>query len=470
MTRTLLALVALLSSGLAQAADYTFSSTTFFRGYVRPGQNDVAQHLPFYELVRLTATDLGVAGLSIQASLWGQLEVLDKTPPDGRATGDVNVLLLRYEAPEKSRARGLELQLGRQFTSLGPSLYEQFDGLSVSYRSPFRLDFSLFGGMPTGTRFIRQSWPIASDDLEYGYNWVAGGRLAYRMGRFGVLGVSYRQERLHGRMAFHDLGWDGSIYPIERLELLGDAVLDLSTSQLKEARAAAKVEILHGLDLGAGYRFTAPNLFIPQSSIFSVFSNEVHQQIYGELYWAITRRLDWTTEAGAVLFGDACLRGTGGVGQQCESATELRLETRANLRLGLERQHRLTAEVERVGSDEGGFVRFRVAGATRLHERVSLIADVDLYRLDEPGGRYYIAGDSQTRWSFAGSGYLNFVLRQNVMLLAGGQALVTPLLSKGGAFTLRLTWLLDSQPPKGASTQVARSALSATSIARGGAL
>jgi hypothetical protein len=456
----------------AKESDYRASATTYFRGYVRPGADATAEFVPFMELLQLSTRDVGVQGLSIQASLWGRVQLIDIPVGDERVTGDVNTLFVSYRFDKKDCPfRGLEIRAGRQFISVGPAIYDQIDGGYVNYRSPFGLDVTAFGGLTTGVRFLHQSWALGNNDTNF-TGWVAGGRLGYRLMSLATLGVSYRHKRFDGEVAFHEVGWDVVVHAIDSITLIGDGVFELTAERLKEGRAAIRFDVLKNLMVLAGYRYREPDLFIPRTSIFSVFSDWTHQEIYGEAYWSPKRWLSITAEGGALLYSETCNLNTYG-GKTCDNAeTEIRLSLRADMRLGWGHPYRLSALIERVGAPDGGLTRGRIGARAKLYQALAAIVELDLFHLDKRDNQdVFVTSNDHSRWGFVGAGYLTYAVTPKLSVMAGGQGGTSPQLKNYGAFMLRVNWLIDGAPIKGAAVAVSRSAApTALASLPGGAL
>jgi hypothetical protein len=443
MRRLLIIAVVVSCGASALAADFRLSATSYFRGRVRPAVGDTVDDYPFYELVDLSARDLGVAGLSLHASLWGRIALADVIPPDERATGEVNLLTLEYRAPIKTRFEGLRLRLGRQFVFAMPSTVEQLDGAMVGYRHPGGFDLQAFGGALTGIRFLRQPWPVVDDQDEYGPNWVAGGRVGYRYLDLAALGVSYGQKRYDGRPAFNELGWDALLGLHERISLFGAGSVELTAERLKTVRVGLRAELLHHLEASAGYRFASPDLYIPRTSIFAVFSDEVHQEAFVEAYWRVRRWLALTAEVAGRFYGESCTDSAMLGTSACHDEQTANGSLRADLRLGPQGVHRMTFEFERVGAPEGGYTRWRGATRLALPGALSAVVDLDLTRLDKPTEDAVIAREGDHLWAFSAAGYLGRSFLDAVRLLAGGRAMVSPLLSHAVAFLVRVEWVFD---------------------------
>ena len=457
--KRLLPLVLVLGWAVAAHAgdDYRFTSSTLARGLSRPGVSEDTVHFPFYEFVTLQSRDVGVEGIDIHASMWGRITAgdvhgLDAWRPNDRISGDVNVLQVTYRAPEETLLEGLVLRGGRQFVAVGPSMYDQFDGGYASYRLPVGFDLSAFGGVVTGVRFVQQPWPIDEDDATFGPNWTAGGRLGYSFQDWVRVGVGYRQKRYAGRMAFNEIAWDLISQPLGELELLTDGVTELTAGRLKEARVSARYQINREINTGLGYRYTAPDLFVPRSSIFAVFSNEERQEILAEAVWSPLRWLTLQGEAGGLIFAGNCAA-EGRADEICDGLTALpAARIRADLRYGPDKQHRGVFVFERNGARDGGFWRWRLATTLKLRYQASLVFDLDAVLLDDRSAAFTPATD-RTDFAFSGSGYLARQVTDSVHIMVGGQGYLSPLYSHSGTFTVRLNWLMDGQAKKQASGQ-----------------
>jgi hypothetical protein len=462
MTRaiTIAFIVALSSNAFAQADRFT--STTYLRGYTTPSGSDTTRHLPFFEFITLDADDVGVSGLSIRAALWGQLDLLDVG--GNGATGDVSTLYLAWRAPRKHLLEGLSVQLGRHFVAAGPSALDQVDGLSLSYHLPRGFDLALFGGLSTGTRFFNQPWPFSHSDERLTSNWVIGGRLGYSFRDYFTTGLSYRMKYYAGELAHNEIGWDASITPINRLALVTEGVFELTAERLKEIKAEARVEVMRGLDLAAGYRYVSPDLYIPRTSIFAVFGNELHQLIYSEVVWSGWRWLRLSLELGGAFYAQAC---TSRPGDCEEGSAELSALVRGDVKLDPLGRYRLIAEAERKGTPEGGFSRIRLGTRLNVWRTLSVIADLDLVLLDKALNPTVVITEDPSRVSFTGSAYLSYAFNPNLSLLAGGSGAVTPVYKNAGSFMVRLFWAYDGKPQATEPTQVSRSGSSASYLMGG---
>ena len=437
--------------GAADAKGLWGRSTTYARGFVRPADQEVAQYLPFYELLELSTRDLGVEGLSVDASLWGMVDALD-IQDTSRATGDINALYITYRAPEEgllSVLHGLTLTAGRQFVSLGPTVLEQVDGGKAHYLHSSGLEVGVFGGAPTGMRILYNPWPVEGDLYSRGNNWVVGGRLGWLGLGYTSGGVSYVHRRYVGQVADHDIGADLTVAPLRWLDVSGAATLSLEAMRLKEARGTIAVRPLRALAVNAAYRFSSPDLWIPRTSIFAVFSQESFHEASLEARYRIRRTISLEGAYGRRFYMPHGHDDDGHGDHDDELTGANRASLRATWRFVP--GGRGVLAFERVEMSDNAANRARVAAALPLHllgRRFHLVADVDMMVLDET-----IRG---ARFSLVAGGYLRAPILDSLTLLAGGSGGFSPLFSRVGTFTVRLTWEFDAFTGGGVSVKRGR--------------
>ena len=433
-----LALLALLLLGLtatpAQAQLLWGRSSTYARGFVQPADSDTATYLPFYELVELHTGSLGLQGLSVHTQVWGMVDALD-LQQDGRFTGDVNTLYLTYRAPQQGKLsflRGLELTGGRQFVALGPGVLEQLDGGKAHYIHSTGLELGVFGGRPTGARLTLMPWPTDDDDYEHGYNWVVGGRLGYVDLGWLSGGATYVHRRYDGLIADNDLGADVSYSPLSWLDLSGEGTFSLEAQRLKQVRGSVALRPFASWAFNLGYRYSSPDLWLPRSSIFAVFSEESFHEAHADARWQATRRLTVDATYGRRFYG---VHDHSSGDDHAAAPGANRVALRASYRPSMFDGGRLLAELGRLESPDNAANRVRLAAVIPLHllkRTIRVVADVDLMLLDEP------IRDSQL--SLLASAYVELPILRSLQLLAGGSGGVSPLLSSVGTFTVRLNW------------------------------
>lgn len=442
-----LPLVGLLLATAASAQGVTGTSTTFVRGFTRPMGTDVATYLPFYEMVELHGRRLGVDGLSLHTSFWGLVDVVDLQDRN-RASGDVSTLYLRYRAPTDGKLRflrGLEVVAGRQFVALGPVVLEQIDGGKLHYLHSSGVEVGIFGGAPTGTRIAFQPWPVDEDRYNYGYSWLLGGRVGFvDLGTLAA-GVSFVHRRYRGRVADNDLGVDLAYSPLSFLDLSGSAAISLEALRPKEVKASVGLTPVRGLSANLSYHRSSPDLWLPRTSIFAVFSEETFQEASIDLRWQASRRMSLEAGYGRRLYSASDDARDGVEGKN-------RASVRAVYRFGEELAGRALAEVERVEASENAATRVRLAGRLPFRFRnhpLALVADLDMLLLDDPL--------NDTSAGLSASGFLELPLRRDLRVLAGGGASTGPLLQRAGNFLVRLTW--EFEAPASAEVAVQRGRL-----------
>jgi hypothetical protein len=173
------------------------------------------------------------------------------------------------------------------------------------------------------------------------------------------------------------------------LTLTGYALLSLLELRLAEADVAASVQPRPSLLISADYRRSAPDLFLPRSSILSVFSQETRDEAGGNVFWRALARLrlegDWHAIRDAAGFGQrGGARLSGSLGPAFE--TTLALEARF-LRL----------------ATQDGYSEARLYAIQRLPRALVAAFDLDGYVLQRPinGRTFSLTAALTLGWDFA---------------------------------------------------------------------
>jgi hypothetical protein len=170
--------------------------------------------------------------------------------------------------------------------------------------------------------------------------------------------------------ARQDLGVDGRWRPLRSLTLTGYALFSLLELRLAEGDLAALWQPLSSLQLGADYRRTSPDLFLPRSSILSVFSQETRDEAGGNAWWRPISRLRIETDYHVIL-------AEAGFGQ--------RGGARVSASLGRFFETTLAAEVRFLRlATANGYVQERLYLIQRLSPAWVATLDLDLYKLEQP--------------------------------------------------------------------------------------
>jgi hypothetical protein len=338
----------------ARAETVTASSTTIVSGQRDPRDGTVHTVVPFLELVSLRAADLKNPLLNetqIVVSGWG--EVVAGDPRDGKsALGDVDVAYVEGSQWH----RHLSVRLGRQFVVPGTAANLQLDGISPTLRIAKGFGLSGFVGVPVTPRF--------------GYSrgeFAAGGRAFWSRSYESEVGVSILEILGEGQHVFRrDAGIDARYRIIDSLALSGLVRWSIPEQRIAEANTAITWQPFRYLDATAEFRRTAPDLFLPRYSIFSVFAQETRDEFGGYLSirpWG--RRLDIQGDFHDV--HDASGWGWNGGGK-------------GTIRFG--EATRLGVESRRLRIPGGGYFMGRVFGWHVVTTKIRAVANFDAYSLD----------------------------------------------------------------------------------------
>jgi hypothetical protein len=142
------------------------------------------------------------------------------------------------------------------------------------------------------------------------------------------------------------------------------------------------------LDVRVDYRRTAPDLFIPRSSIFSVFAQETRDEAGGSIFYRPHPRLPIAADYHAIA-------DSGGVGHRGGGKLTVRLGPAFETSIG--------AELRALKLVEQGFLEARLFAVERLGRGVTVTLDLDAYKLDRPvnGRELSVTGAATVGWEFA---------------------------------------------------------------------
>jgi hypothetical protein len=381
-----------LLTGAAQAETVTARSTTIVSGARDPRDGTVHTVVPFLELVTLRATDVRNPVLDqtqIVVSGWGEAVLGD--PRDGKSgLGDVDVAYV-----EGSRwNRHLSVRLGRQLVVPGTAMNLQLDGLSPTVRIGKGFGASGFVGVPVTPRFGYSRGEFAT-----------GGRAFWSHSYETEVGASILEILGSGRHILRrDAGVDGRYRVIDSLALSGLVRWSIPENRVAEASGAATWQPCDFFDMTGEYRRTAPDLFLPRYSLFTVFAQESRDEFGGYLTvrpWI--RRLDLQADFHEVHDSSGWGWNTGG---------------KATFRIGQGNSTRVGAESRWLKIPGGGYVMGRVFGWQTITPKARAVAELDAYHL----GRE-VNGQTQ---SFFASGSVVYDLSRSWRAAVTGMANSTP--------------------------------------------
>ena len=293
-----------LFQGSAKADVIEASSTTMLYAGQQPRDGVPGQKptlvtvTPAYEILTVSAREIRnplADHLEVVLSTWGSYDFADLRWDNGtgsKLTGDVTTGYVKGELFK----RHLVLQVGREYVALGSARMVQIDGGSAVLVLPYGFAVSGYAGSPVSQRFQSRgatvSWNPEGGDLAY------GGRVSWTLpisggpGRGLELGASTAVVKDGKDFAREDVGVDLRLQPVAQVVLTGFGVVSLAEkNRLAEANLLLTWTPLRTLHLSADYRRVAPDLFLPRTSILSVFSDTERTAVGGGVSYDVNRAL-----------------------------------------------------------------------------------------------------------------------------------------------------------------------------------
>jgi len=389
------------SSALADTVDATATTLAQSRQDWRDGT--VHSVVPMLELVSARMTDVEnpwVSGLSVVLSGWGGVEAGD--PLSGHGQGDLDLAYVEGSLLNKD----LSLRLGRQMVVGGAAHVAAIDGLNVTYKLTPRLGLTVYGGQVVVPRFA----------LPRG-NAVGGARAFYKPSIDTEVGVSYLDVLSQGLQAQMDAALDGRYSPRPDLSFSGYGAFSLLADRLSEADLAANWTPSRILQLSADYRRTAPDLFIPQNSIFSVFASERQDEGGLSLSYRPLPRL-------TLLADDHVISTEDGWGDRAQVRVSYDLDAHHQSKVGL--------EYRALYIPVNGYSEVRAFGLHHFFQNLFATLDLDAYRF-----RSEINGELT---SYTGTATVVWDLRPTWRVTLSGLVGQTPYLAYTTQLMAHLVW------------------------------
>jgi hypothetical protein len=287
---------------------------------------------------------------------WVDAEALVWAGARTDATADVLVLTLKLRAP---RGWG-DLRVGRFVVSTGAIRPMPIDGVWAVGRAPFGLSAEAFTGLPVVPRLAAT-----------GYDQASGGRLAQTITSRATIGVSYVDQRTHGRIDNQEVGADLAAIPASFLDIAARGAYDLVSKGVADAHVSGATRFgAFRVELFGTHR--SPSRLLPATSLFSVLGDFPSQVIGGTIRWAAAPRLDLLMtgggqDIGGELGGFATLRGT------------LRLDERGAGNIGLELRRQDVPSAQWTG--------VRVTASHPLGQYLRLSTEIEVAAPDEPSDK-----------------------------------------------------------------------------------
>lgn len=353
---TVLAL-ALVAGGRAQAADVSVYSNTLISGRPDVVDGQVKTVVPLYQLVGVRAKNIEAPGfddLGVAVDAWGGLTLPNSS--QGVAAGDVNLAFIEGRAFKKH----LKLRLGRQFVVGGVARAMYFDGLWAEYRSNVGLGISAFTGIPVDRRFANF---IQGD-------FVVGTRAFFAPSYTTEVGASFIHMLQRGQVARQDAGLDLRWQPFHTLGVGGAFVWSIADARMAEFDVGPRWTPSANFEVLLNYRRTAPDLFLPRNSIFTVFADTSRDDAGGNITWSPAKFVTLFADARVLwINGQPGFEGSG----------------RVQLRPFRSPATTLTAQYRRLQvPSANGFHQARIAARHVLPSGFGLAVDFETYALDQP--------------------------------------------------------------------------------------
>ncbi len=292
--------------------------------------------------------------------------------------------------------RHLTLTVGRQLISGGAARVLQLDGLNATVLIGKGFGVSGYVGAPTrappvagpGVDAYVQAPTVTRGVVPLG-NFAFGGR-AFWSPTYGTeVGISYNEILNSGAIARQDLGIDAHVGILSNLSLTASGVLSLVELRVADAQLGLSWQLLPTLELFVNGTRSEPDLYLPLTSIFTVFAYTERTAVGGGAFWKALPRLSFYG-AYNQLWVD------GGSGNQGDLTVTYRIASQSTV--GLNGQL-LIVPINGYSELRGWFLQ-------SLTDRVKLSADLDWQLLQHAvnEGRDSVVGTASVSWAI-GSGW-----------------------------------------------------------------
>jgi hypothetical protein len=381
MTRKTAAMGALLSlwAPVASAQIVEANSTTVLR--LKPDWQAGDTRTGFWgtELVGLSVRNIemsGVDDLRIQLSAWGQLATLSNPAGTGNGTtGDIDLLYVQGSMFH----RHLNLTLGRQLISGGAARVLQLDGVNATVMIDKGFGVTGYAGAPVVSRF---NYPVG----EFAF----GGRAFWRPTYGSEVGISFLEIISGSVLSRQDIGADARWVFLPTVSATASGIFNIPSARFSDAGLTVNWQVLPTLELFVKGQHTSPDLFLPLTSIFTVFANINNDAVGGGAVWEALPRLSFYGEYQR-LWVDS------GKGDEAELRATYRLTRKATV--GLDSRF-LFVPVN-------GVIDLRAWVLYPLNQKIRLSGDVDwalIQRQAINGGDDSVVATASVTW-LIGSGW-----------------------------------------------------------------
>lgn len=340
----------------ADATEIDAHMTTLLSGRPDPRDGALRTVLPIYEILSLSAKGLeapGMRDMTIVLSAWGSSDALAREI-DRRIRADVDIA---YIGGRIAGSR-LRLRLGRQFVWDGSARIGHVDGAYGIFAVPVsghELGAALWGGVPVAAAFGADRGDLNS-----------GARVFWRLAGDHEVGLSAAEALDGGRVRRRDAGLDAHVQLHRDLALTTFALFSLVEERMAEADVRAVWRPFGALEVAMDGRRIAPDLFLPRTSILSVFAASRRDELGGSAAWRPRNSLRASLDLHAVL--DDEHRGTN-AGARVEAIAH-------GGRIGLEGRRLLLHDT--------GYRRLRLFAMAELSEPLTASLDLAAHWFDQP--------------------------------------------------------------------------------------
>jgi hypothetical protein len=286
---------ALATAGTARADTVQANATTLLIGRQDFRDGALQRAVPLYELLNVVASDVKTPysdDLEVALSTWGSIDLGEKrfwqngALVDTSYTGDVSVGYVRGAFLD----RHLSLRVGRQMVADGVARMVQLDGAEARLELPSGFGLQGYVGSPVAPRFAGRGGELVVGNIRAVF--ATGGRLSWRYSDLLDVGASVGIANDRGGEASRrDAGVDFRLAPFHFLVLTGQGFWSITESRIGEAVVAATVTPIHHLEVTADYRHVEPDLFLPRTSILSVFAADKRNDVGGAVHWDVVRNV-----------------------------------------------------------------------------------------------------------------------------------------------------------------------------------
>jgi hypothetical protein len=301
-----------------------------------------------YVTLSLRAIDVpGVQDLRFQLSAWGQAA----TNPDG-GMGDIDLWYLQGSV----LGRHLTFTVGRQLIVGGAAKVFPLDGINLTVVSNGGFGVSAYAGAPTAYKLTS---PIG--------DFAFGARAFWRPSYGTEVGVSFIEVLNQGIIARQNLGVDARVVILPNLSATASADFSLAATSLVDAELTVSWHVVPKLELSVKAQQSEPDLYLPLTSIFTVFANTERKGVGGGLFWQALERLS--------IFGNyEYLWVDGGTGNDVELGVTYRISRKSTAGFNC---HLLFVPLN-------GYTDLRAWLMQALTEQIRLTADLDWVLLQHP--------------------------------------------------------------------------------------